>query len=110
MSRLDDVATLASAIIARDVPMTMTDAERRAILYPDYQTGPARAAAPGDIHPRLWAWNHPTMAQVIAAEIGTPFERHVEAALIDARAIVFDPDSTESQRRLAAKVIGRWGL
>ncbi len=98
MSTLDQVEAFASGIIARDVP-----------IVPDYASGPARAAAPSD-HPRLWAYQHPSMAQVIAGEIGTQFERHVEGALIDARSIVFNPEASSSQRKLAARVLARWGM
>lgn len=98
MSNLDQVEAFASAIIARDLPVA------------DYQTGPARAAPPGDLDPRLWAYKHRSQAEVIAAEIGTPFERHVEAWLIDARQVLSNPMATRSQRELAERTVARWGM
>ena len=39
----------------------------------------------------------------------SPFERHVEAGLIEARRVVFDPAASWSYRKLCARVLRMWG-
>lgn len=97
MSPLDDIASFASGIIARDVPV-------------NYEAGPARAAQPNHPDSRLWAFtDHRTMAEVIAAE-GGRVPQFREGALIDSRKTVFNSGASRSQRALAARVVARWGM
>ena len=53
----------------------------------------------------LWAFtDHRTQAQV------SPFQQHVDAKVIEARRILWDANARPSLRKLAAQVIGRWGM